>query len=312
MLLPVGVTLGAYAAVANQAIMNAIHGKVPPGAITQIGPDGNPEPGPVITTTMYCQDEAAIGVYPFRYIYNPNVWGDPDKTGALCMSITSNTGSDVHSFYAANFSATWEYPQRTGQPVHAFPNALLNDTHLPMLVSNMQSMVLDVAYSYAPGDVQVAPADTDENALTAAGLNANVALDMFYDKDQATSQDSATASIEVMIWLGMFGNSAQPIGYNGGKGPIAATVTINNTIFNLFWGTNDANQYVLTWLAENNPTDFVGDVSLLITGLSQVAGLPGPTGDYYLGYAAFGSETFYSGTNVTFAVPRLAININGE
>jgi hypothetical protein len=69
---------------------------------------------------------------------------------------------------------------------------------------------------------------------------------------------------------------------------------------------------VLTWLAEGNPTDFVGDVSMLVTGLSQVAGLPGPSADHYLGYVAFGSETFYSSTNVTFAVPRLAIAINGE
>jgi Glycosyl hydrolase family 12 len=145
------------------------------------------------------------------------------------LQITSNTGADTKSFYGANFTATWQYPQRDGQPVHAFPNALLNDTHLPLKVGDMQSLELDVGYSYAPGDLPVAPAAVNAADLTAAGLNANVALDMFYDLDQTIAAKPDKAKIEVMIWLGMFGRSAQPIGYNDGQGTIAATYTINGT-----------------------------------------------------------------------------------
>jgi hypothetical protein len=85
MLLPVGVTLGVYAGVQTQQIVNAIHGKIPPGAITQIDPFGNPVPAPVITTTMYCQDEAAIEVYPFRYVCKYT-----SVLPLLCPSRTSN------------------------------------------------------------------------------------------------------------------------------------------------------------------------------------------------------------------------------
>jgi hypothetical protein len=68
---------------------------------------------------------------------------------------------------------------------------------------------------------------------------------------------------------------------------------------------------VFTWLATGNPTVFTGDVAPLIVGIQTVAPNQGPSNNAYLGYTAFGSETFYSGGNVTFAVPHLAIAVNG-
>ncbi len=68
MLLPVGVTLAVYAGIQTQQIVNAIHGKIPPGAITSLGPNGNPMPAPIIATTMYCQKETAVEAFPYRYI----------------------------------------------------------------------------------------------------------------------------------------------------------------------------------------------------------------------------------------------------
>jgi hypothetical protein len=68
MLLPVGVTLGVYAGIQTQQIVNAIHGKIPPGAITTLAPNGNPIAPNITTTTMYCQPEADIEVAPYRYI----------------------------------------------------------------------------------------------------------------------------------------------------------------------------------------------------------------------------------------------------
>jgi len=211
---------------------------------------------------------------------------------------------------ASNFTATWEFPQGPDtQPVHSFPNALLNITALPIQVSDLNSLTLDVQWSYAPGDVQVAPAAVSQADLDGVTLNANVALDMFFDPDQKTSLDSSKAAIEVMVWLGRYGTATDPIGYNN---PPALSATIDNVVFELYYGQNDGTQqWVFTWLATGNPTVFTGDIAPLIQGIVSVAPKVGPATNAYLGYTAFGSETFYSGGNVTFAVPHLAIAVNG-
>jgi Glycosyl hydrolase family 12 len=81
----------------------------------------------------------------------------------------------------------------------------------------------------------------------------------------------------------------------------------------LYYGTNtETQQEVFTWLATGNPTSFNADVSGMIKGLQDATGANAPGNNVYFGYAAFGSETFYSGTNVTFSVPRFALSINGD
>jgi len=105
--------------------------------------------------------------------------------------------------------------------VHAFPNALLNDTSLPIQLGSLTNLTLDVKWTYAAGDVA---ADTsDDAALLAANLQANAAIDMFLSADQTTANSSTLATHEVMIWLGVYGNSARPLGFP----TITATETIN-------------------------------------------------------------------------------------
>jgi hypothetical protein len=95
--------------------------------------------------------------------------------------------------------------------VHAFPNAKLNDTAFPIQVQNLQSLTLDVQWNYAVGND---PSDTtDLDALTAANLNCNVAVDMFLSEDETKAENSTLASYEVMVWLGRFGPSTQPLGF---------------------------------------------------------------------------------------------------
>jgi hypothetical protein len=57
---------------------------------------------------------------------------------------------------------------------------------------------------------------------------------------------------------------------------------------------------------------FTADVSGMIKGLQQATATLAPTNDVYFGYAAFGSETFFSGQNVTLSVPRFALSINND
>jgi hypothetical protein len=52
------------------------------------------------------------------------------------------------------------------------------------------------------------------DALTAAQLNANVAVDMFLSDDQTKAENSTLATHEIMVWLGQFGPSTKPLGYS--------------------------------------------------------------------------------------------------
>lgn len=76
---------------------------------------------------------------------------------------------------------------------------------------------------------------------------------------------------------------------------------------NLYSEDNSLGQHTFTWLADQNTTDFTGDIAPLLQGLSGE--VDGPTGNDYLGYVAFGSETLHSDRNATFYVPRLELDI---
>ena len=116
------------------------------------------------------------------------------------------------------------------------------------------------------------------------------------DPDPKNATSTVNAKYEVMIWLGVFGASTQPIGLAQGA---VATQVINGTTFSLYFGENSLEQVVLTWVASTTVGNFVADIGPLLQGLT---GLGGPTVNDYLGYLAFGSETLDSGANVTFYV----------
>jgi hypothetical protein len=142
----------------------------------------------------------------------------------LVLQITSTSITLPTEQDAANFTATWNYPQGSEtQPVHAFPNAKLNVTSLPIQLSSLTSMDVGVAWNYAVGNAVSATTDTD--ALTNANLNANVCFDIFLSSDRSKSESTTDSGYEVMIWLGQFGPSTQPIGYP----TVSDTFTIGDT-----------------------------------------------------------------------------------
>ena len=139
--------------------------------------------------------------------------------------------------------------------------------------------------------------------MTAAGLNANVAIDMFIDSDPNAATSTVDAKYEVMIWLADFGAATQPIGLADGA---VKTEDINGTTFSLYYGTNSLSQKVLTWVATGTVQSIDTDFGPLLQGLT---GIGGPATSDYLGYMAFGSETLYSSTNVTLYVPTLSMEV---
>ncbi|KIX97952.1 uncharacterized protein Z520_06030 [Fonsecaea multimorphosa CBS 102226] len=269
------------------------------------GLPANPFVDNAIKSSLYCQK--AFGVTPYtegqQYTLNPNQWALPDDytgPGGLCMNVSrapgNNNGSYPTKTTAAEWSITWQFPRGPEtQPVHAFPNIKMDSDVFPIEISQVSAINFETEWYYGVGDDR--PEAMNVADLTAASLDANVAIDMFLDSDPDKATDTVQAKYEVMIWLGQFGASTQQIGLQQGA---IATQVVNGTTFSLYSGLNGIGQSVLTWVASNAATgvqDFNADIGPLLQGLT---GLGGPTVNDYLGYIAFGSETLDSGSNVTF------------
>jgi Glycosyl hydrolase family 12 len=100
--------------------------------------------------------------------------------------------------------------------VHAFPNVKLDSGVFPNLIETVEEMTLDFEWTYAVGN-STSLTVTDEKALNASNVNANVALDFFLDKDKEKAQISEDASTEIMVWFAAFGPATQPIGMAQGS-----------------------------------------------------------------------------------------------
>ncbi|TID27752.1 glycoside hydrolase family protein [Venturia nashicola] len=300
LVLPIAVTVGIYIALNIDQIFHA-------GFKGSYGiPSGS---GPVIPKTgtfTYCQKSIGVTPQNKRYTYNPNQWGlAANEASAMCMNITTLDKVAEASTLAAPWTATWNYTQGPNDaPVHAFPNAKLDINTLPIQLSSFTSLDLDVDWHYAVGNENTTVSTADE--LATHGLNANVCVDMFFGATGALSGSTTSSTYEVMVWLGQYGAATQPIGLASGA---LQEVSVNGTVFNLYYGVNGLQQKVFTWVAAQNTTRFVGDIGPL---LNNLASEQGPQKTEYLGYVAFGSEALYAPTNMTFSVKELSIKLNSK
>jgi len=131
------------------------------------------------------------------------------------MQFTNEPSSDG---YALGWSATWSYRTQNDpdQPVHAFPNALVAEG-LPVKMDDLSSLQVDTQWTYQVGNLKEQTTAIDVAALTKAELNANVCIDMFVAANEDESNDTEKADFEVMVWLGRFGASTDPLGFTAGK-----------------------------------------------------------------------------------------------
>lgn len=306
--LPLGATLGILFGIDASRASNGQTSLYNPNDGNVVNGGGSGDTDELITTT-YCQ--TSYGITPTtdgqEYTLNPNQWGwDESEGGGLCMNVTTyDNGTYPTNTTAPAWTITWEYPQGPEtQPVHAFPNIKVDGDVFPATVESLSKIVLDVEWNYGVGNVSAN--STDETALDAVTLNANVAVDMFFDSDKESSSNSSAATYEVMVWLADFGTASQPIGLSDGA---VTTAVINTTTFSLYTGTNSESQNVLTWVASTTADVFYGDILELVTALFSLSGGEYPSKTDYIGYLAFGSEAYYSDSYVTFSVPTLSIDI---
>lgn len=110
--------------------------------------------------------------------------------------------------------------------MHAFPNAklLLPDT-IPVMLSNLSALTIDIEWTYGLGNY--VHNETNNTNIAEAGVNANVAVDMFLANDRNKSASTTDSEYEVMVWFGRWGDATDPIGLFDGS---QATHDANGTI----------------------------------------------------------------------------------
>lgn len=228
---------------------------------------------------------------------------------------TLNNNTYAGNTTAPRFSVTWQYPPGIDrQPVHAFPNIKLDanadgvvPNQLPTVLQSIKTIKVDVSWTYGLGTQPVNA--TDVPGLTAALVNTNVALEMFFDPDQYRSQDSTNATFKVMVWLGCIGLSTQPIGLADG---VVTSQVVSGTIFDMYAGRADSGQQVLTWVAAQSVENFVGDIAPLLMAISSLGRIQDPTAGDYLGHIGLGSEVLSSPHPVTWEVSYLSVDVKSK
>lgn len=135
---------------------------------------------------------------------------------------------------APSWSVTWTYPQGAEtQPVHAYPNVEIGKPDLPTQLKDISRIYFDVEWTYNVGNDTTY--FTNISALTAAEINANVAIDLFMDRNKKNSADSSKATYEIMIWFAVLGSAAEPIGFKEGE---IVNRTINGTLLSVCFLTH--------------------------------------------------------------------------
>ncbi|KAG5990362.1 hypothetical protein E4U43_004300 [Claviceps pusilla] len=312
--LPVGTTIGVLMGL--QAL-NRATGKPPP-MYSDDRTGGLPGIGIIEPDSVKMSCDTAEGVYSkaldgldFSLSANPWGWKKGDA-GHICMMVNLNGNHTYETAGSAPpFNVTWQYPRALGtKNVHAFANAKVMSPDFPAKLGSLKKLDLGVSWFMSLQNDSSTRLSDDDKTIAENQINANVAVDMFMDKDPAKAGKPEEASHEIMVWLARFGTDTFPIGKKTVIDKGLKTVTIRGTDFNLYSGQNVVTkQRVLTWVAEEPVKSFNGSFVPLLDEIFAFNDADYPTKDDYLGYFAFGQEAYSSLKNVTFAVPNLIVDL---
>ncbi|KAK4160404.1 family 12 putative glycoside hydrolase [Cladorrhinum sp. PSN259] len=214
----------------------------------------------------------------------PNAW-NPDPQGFQCMSVRDSPPA---------FDATWQWPSNP-ETVHSYPHVKLNTPASTVTLSNISHLSLAAQWSMGTGSSPYRVASVDSSGLEAINVIANVAFDIFADRNPANAHKEVKAETEIMIWLGRFGNP-QPLGFNDTT--CCGSQVVNDVEFNLFRGRNQRGTDVFTWIAETNQMVFAAEISPLLQHLWRNGFM---SENSHVGLISFGTEAYFSMGNVTFS-----------
>ncbi|KAK2596113.1 hypothetical protein QQS21_006460 [Conoideocrella luteorostrata] len=252
-----------------------------------------------------------------EFSINANPWGwQKGQPGAICILVNkfgNETNATAHGAPPV-FNVTWQYTKASGtQNVRAYPNALVKNKNLPVQLGRINKFELDVEWHFSSKNDSVVEISRDH--AIEKDVSANVAIDMFLDKEASKSGSSEKAAFEVMVWFADYGKTAWPIGKHSVDDRGESAVKLNGTEFRLFTGRNTntkREQLVFTWLATQNTNKFNGSLLPLMNAIFAKGNATWPQKTDYLGHFAFGQEAYQSSENVTFSVPQLVVDIESS
>ncbi|XP_006456033.1 hypothetical protein AGABI2DRAFT_227728 [Agaricus bisporus var. bisporus H97] len=173
-------------------------------------------------------------------------WGkDNANSGQSCANFVSLSGTNV----AWKNSWTWS----GGNGVKSYTNVNLN-ANLNRQLSNVNRI----------------PASWSWSQSTQGSIVSNVAYDLF-----TSSRSGGSNENEIMVWLANF--NAGPISFNWGADgkpvPVASNLSIAGHSWNLYIGSNGANQVYSFLPTSGTVGNFNGDLNLFLRYLTQNQGL---------------------------------------
>ncbi|EIM84172.1 uncharacterized protein STEHIDRAFT_82609 [Stereum hirsutum FP-91666 SS1] len=205
-------------------------------------------------------------------------WGASGaSSGVSCASITSVSGSSVA------WVNNWTWTGGTG--VKSFTNVQLNDG-INQQLSAISSM----------------PTTWTWSQTTTGTIVADVAYDMF-----TSTSSGGSAANEIMIWMANI--NAGPIsasyGSDGQPVPVASSISIAGNTWNLYQGSNGANNVFSFLPTSGQITSFSGDIMDFYDYLVSNEGL---SSSQYLTTAQAGTEATSGTAVLTTTSFSLAIN----
>ncbi|KAL2156604.1 hypothetical protein VTH82DRAFT_1349 [Thermothelomyces myriococcoides] len=227
-------------------------------------------------------------------LYVPNAW-NADGKGFSCIAIRDSPPS---------FDATWKWSSDP-ESVHSYPHVKFSDPALPVPLSNLSALTLSAQWAMGPGSKPRPVPSLDLPGLAYLNVSANVAFDIFADRNPDNAQQETEAETEIMIWLAKIGKS-QPLGYRETESDHRTTLRVGHVDFDLYRGRNQRGTSVFTWVARSRETSFSADISLLLQYLWR-NGFMSPGS--HVGLVSFGTEGNHADGNVTFSSLRYDLHM---
>ncbi|KAF8192991.1 concanavalin A-like lectin/glucanase [Pholiota molesta] len=229
-----------------------------------------------IDTSSHCGQWDSVAAGQYSLILDQ--WGlSGASSGSDCAQLTSLSGTTVA------WKTTWTWTGGSG--VKSFTNMQL-DSGLNKQLSAIKSI----------------PATWNWSQSSSGTVVADVAYDLF------TSSTSGGSNVnEIMIWLANF--NAGPISAvynsNGTPQPIASGISLAGHTWNLYSGSNGANNVFSFLPASGTITSFSGDIN---TFLQYLTAHEGVSTSQFLTTAQGGTEATTGSATLTTSAYSLVIN----
>ncbi|CAD6449119.1 8c7b6b21-b774-4eeb-b51f-460c4ffc0b03 [Sclerotinia trifoliorum] len=230
------------------------------------------------------------------YLYGSNKWGD-DGSGSQNMTVLL---ADTNG---ASFNATWMW-EKNIEYVHAYPNVGFESIQLPTQIINIATFHLSGSWSVFPEGQESATDMT--TALNAVACKADIALDIFLDRNNVSSSNASAATHEIMIWQSVWGG-VWPIGYYE-PSTNAPEYTLSGVTYQLFSGFNQQGQKqaVFSWVPKIYQESIDAEIFELVQELVRLGNV---TADMYIGLVQFGSETVHAAQPVELQMKDIQMSI---